>query len=68
MKDDDIDIEEEIDLDDPVIAADGELSGNALLHENYLTQTDSDRDQPEEDEEGAAVVVVVGIVVVLMVL
>jgi len=52
LQDDDIDIEEEIDLDDPVMAADGELSGNALLHENYLTQTDSDRDQPEEEEDG----------------
>ena len=53
LQDDDIDIEEEIDLDDPVQAGQDELSGNALLHENYITNSDSDREQQEEEEEGA---------------
>ena len=52
MQDDDIDIEEEIDLDDPVQAAADELSGNALLHENYIINTDSEREHQEEEEEG----------------
>ena len=52
LKDDDIDIEEEIDLDDPVVADDDQLVGIALLHDQYLTNSDSDRDQPDEDDDG----------------
>ena len=36
MKDEDVDIEEEIDLFDPVVASDEELSGNALLWSSYI--------------------------------
>lgn len=44
IQDDDIDIEEEIDLDDPVHAGEGELSGNQLLHQHYLL----DEDEPDQ--------------------
>jgi hypothetical protein len=50
IQDDDIDIEEEIDLDDPVMANDDELSGTALLHATYLTNSDEDKDQQDDDE------------------
>ena len=36
IKDEDVDIEEEIDLFDPVVASDEELSGNALLWSSYI--------------------------------
>ena len=36
--DEDVDIEEEIDLYDPVSARDEELSGNALLWSSYIVQ------------------------------
>ncbi len=49
-QDDDIDIEEEIDLDDPVMAHEDELSGTALLHATYLTNSDEDKDQQDDDE------------------
>ena len=38
IQDEDVDIEEEIDLYDPVSARDEELSGNALLWSSYIVQ------------------------------
>ena len=51
-QDDDIDIEEEIDLDDPVVADDDQLFGVALLHDQYLTNSDSDKELQDEEDEG----------------
>jgi hypothetical protein len=51
IQDDDIDIEEEIDLDDPVMANDDELSGTALLHATYLTNSDEDKDKDQQDDD-----------------
>ena len=46
--DEDVDIEEEVDLYDPVVAKDNELSGNALLCAYYLL--DQDQERPESNE------------------
>lgn len=47
--DEDVDIEDEVDLYDPVVAKDNELSGNALLCAYYLLEN-SDQERPESNE------------------
>ena len=40
IQDEDIDIEEEIDLDDPVIPKDDDLFGAKLLQKHYILETE----------------------------
>ena len=47
IKDEDVDIEEEIDLFDPVVASDEELSGNALLWSSYIIN-DTESKEPSK--------------------
>ena len=47
VKDEDVDIEEEIDLFDPVVASDEELSGNALLWSSYIIN-DTESKEPSK--------------------
>ena len=40
FKDEDVDIEEEIDLDDPIRPMNNEVYGEALLQKHYLIETE----------------------------